>query len=203
MELEELKNAWGALDNRLKESKSLEESIILEIIYMKTDKSINQLRRVEIAGVVVIALLIPFILYYFHLHGGVLITWDILMIFGAIVGVIGLLGSLYKINELMRVDTSKEVSGNIYHINRFNIFIKYEKIVMSAIVPIFIILMFTINVQWHVPIYHWIFTAGALILTLFCTYWVYKGFYGRKIESIQRSLSEIRELKKIDEPDDE
>ena len=70
MELEELKSAWAELDNRLKENKSMNKTLIMEMAKNKADKLIGKLINWEIFSVVVLILGIPLIIWIYPWHNG-------------------------------------------------------------------------------------------------------------------------------------
>ena len=196
MELDNLKEAWIALDNRLKKDEELKESIILEMIQTKANKLINKLMNWEVFGAVIALLTTPFSVIMFNLFGGKFPMWDILVLFVIIVGIVLFIWQLYKICGLMKVDLSRSIRDNTYYMNQYNIRMKREKVIMGFIVgPILAILSVITYASMKASFAFWIFLLFAIIFTTLASFWQYKRLYGKNIDSIIKSLDEIRELK--------
>ena len=196
MELDELKEAWAALDNRLKKNEELNENIILEMMKSKAGKSISKLMNWDIFGASVLLLIVPFFVFAFDKFGGKFIMWDILIISSVIYCIIFFPWYLYKIYGLMKIDFSKNIHDNIYYMNRYNIQIKRERnltyyIVMPVLGVIGILTYGTMKAT--LPL--WIFLICVYILGTSLSFWSYKRLYDKNIETILKSLEEIRELK--------
>ncbi len=196
MELNDMKAAWTALDNRLKKNEEFKETIILEMIQTKAGKSMSKLINLDLFGAIVLILIIPFGAFFFDQFRGKFWAWDILVIFSLIVSFLGFIWQVYKIYGLMKVDFSKKIGDNIYYMNRYNIQIKRETIFQYLIlIPIFVILAVLTYATMKAPFYLWIFLVCMFVVATLFSYWSYKRIYGKNIESIIKSLSEIKELK--------
>ena len=199
MELDELKEAWTALDNRLKRNKELNESIILDMMKSKAWKTVNRFIVYEIIGVVVVLLIIPFCIWALYMFRGMYLymAYDILMYFVIMFCFVYTFWSTFKLNGLMKIDLSKDVGNNILYVNRYNIQLKKEKNFMNWFgIPVLCILMiFThTSTKTKLPLWVWTFMICALITGVLLNYWIYKK-YEKSIDSILKSLDEIRELK--------
>jgi len=194
MELDELKNAWIALDNRLKRNEKLKENIILEMIRSKAGKLINRFIILEIISLVIILLVIPVIIFWLDNRGGKYITADVVMYLGLIICIIYPFWGVYKIRGLMKIDLSKNVSNNIFYINRYNIQYKREFKSLYFIGPVFVILIVLYYAAMKVTLPLWTLLTCSFIAMIFILYWTYK-FFNKRIESVLKSLDEIKELK--------
>ena len=196
MKLDDLKEAWTALDNRLKRTEQLKETIILEMIQTKANKLINKLLNWEVFGAIVLLLITPFSIIMLDLFGGRFPMWDILMLSVIIVCIALFIWQLYKIRGFMKVDLSKNIRDNIYYMNQYNIRTKREMMIMSFILgPIMAILGILTYASMKASFSLWIFLLFAIILATLASFWQYKRLYGKNIDSILKSLDEIRELK--------
>ena len=196
MELEELKEAWAALDNRLKRNEELKESIILEMIESKAGTSINRLVNWDIFGVSVSLLAIPFSVFMYDKFGGKFLMWDILIIVCVIHCVVFIPWCVYKIYELMKIDFSKKIHDNIYYMNRYNVQVKREKRITYYIsMPVLGIIGILTYGTMKASLPWWIFLTCIYVLGILSCYWINKRVYAKNIESILKSLDEIRELK--------
>ena len=199
MELEELKNAWVELDNRLKENRSMNKTIIMKMAQNKAEKSIGRLINWEIIGVVVLILVIAFIFYISQRFSSKIIVRDIALIYVVIFCCACTVWYIYKLSGLMKIDFSKKISDNIYYTNRYNIQIKREKFAMTAVFgPIFAILLILYYAVMKVNMQLWVFLICMLFLTTLITYWSYKRLYEKNINSILKSMDEIKQLEEIE-----
>ncbi len=194
MELEELKKAWAALDDRLKKSESLKETVISEMIQSKAGKSINRLMNLEVLNIVVILIIIPFIVFSLERRGGKFPVWDVLMIFCAVLCLIIFIWELYKIHGLMKIDFSKDIRDTIYYVNQYNVKIQREYISVYIIGPVLGILGILTYAEAKATISLWVFLTCILILAAFMIYYSRKSF-DKKIKSIMKSLNELKELR--------
>ena len=194
MELEELKSAWAELDSRLKENKSMSKTIIMEMTKNKANKIISLFINMERLAVIVLLLLIPFILFSYHLYGGKRIMWDVLMIYSAIICVIYPIWGMYKLSKLTKVDFSKAISDNIRYTNLYNLFAKKEIMVVTVFLgPSLIILGILTYAEARANLYLWIFLVCMSLTAILVCHWSYKN-YNKDIASILNSLNEIKQL---------
>ncbi len=196
MELEELKNSWAALDNRLKENNSLNETIILKMVQGKAEKSINRLLGLEIIGTIIVILIIPFITYSIETNQDkMLFFWNLLMIASGTLCILSIIWGIYKISILSKIDFSKEISATIYHFNKYWILLKWE---FFAIIYIFIPILFTLAVltyaEENASFSLWMFLSCMFLLLIFIL-WYSKKKHKKIHAAIVASLNEIKELK--------
>jgi len=193
MELEELKVAWSALDNRLKKNEELKESIILEMMQSKAGRLVDRFISLEIFGVIMMLLIGPLCIFLLDRFKGIV---NIYIIFTAIICFVYSFWGVIKIHGLMKFDISKDVSNNIYYVNRYNHQInRYEKkFYWCFLVPAIVIFLVLSFASMKVTLSRWFLMICALIAGILFSYWSYKR-YNKNIDSILRSLDEIRELK--------
>ena len=195
MELEELKNAWTELDNQLKENKSMNKTIVMKMAQSKADKIIGRLINWEIISVVILILIIPLAYYASQWFVGKHMLSYFVMLFAIGYCCIGTVWYIYKISGLMKIDFSKAISDNICYTNRYNIQIKREKFATYVIIgPGAAILLILSYAELKVNTQLWIFLVCLLLLTTLITYWGYKRLYEKNINSILKSLNEIKQL---------
>ena len=195
MELEEMKNTWNLLNRRLDEDKLLKESLIREMIQRKPDKVVNKLINYDIFSVVTLLLLIPLMVYCYFRFGGKFVTWDIYIIYGILICLSGIAWYAFKIQTMMKVDLSKQINENIYHINRYNICVRREKLFANFVFgPVFVFLAICMFIEMKARFDLWVFLICMVALASLTTYWTYKRIYDKNITSILRSFNEIKEL---------
>ena len=198
MDLDNLKEAWAALDNRLKRNEELKESIILEMMRSKANKLVNRFITFEVISVVVLLFFIPLCVFMLerlwenNLKGSIM---SITVFFGGVFCLLCSLWGMYKIYGLMKFDLSKNVGNNIYCVNRYNLQIKREKkFSMCFLIPTIVILTVLSYASGNVSLYLWTFLICALTGGIMVSFFTYKK-YDKDIDSILKSLDEIRELK--------
>jgi hypothetical protein len=196
MEIEDLKTTWASFDERLKKQEVLKESLIKEMIYKKTNKSLNILLCAELPDIPLFLLILPFIVYVYEKTGGKHLMWDCLFIFAGVICAALLPFIIYKAYVLTKIDLSDSIKNNLFYINKFNVLIKKEKVFFSFfLIPailIFVVLsLYEAKVNTFVI---WVSTGCLLIFTVLVAYWVYKKIYDKHIQSIQKSLETLKEL---------
>ena len=194
MELEELKNTWAELDNRLKENKLMNKTIIMEMAQSKADKIISRFIYGERIAIIVLILLLPFILFAFHRYGSKRIMWDMLMIYSAVICAIYPIWSMYKLSKLTKIDFSKAISDNIRYTNLYNLFAKWEIMVANVfLVPSLVILQILTYAEARASIYLWVFLICSFVIVILIVYWSYKE-YNKNMASVLKSMNEIKAL---------
>ena len=196
MELDNLKEAWAALDNRLKRNEELKESIILEMMRSKASKLVNRFITFEVISVVVLLFAIPVAVFALERLRDSYSQIGIIMLFFLVaVCFFGAFWDMYKIFGLMKFDLSKNVGNNIYCVNRYNLQIKREKkFFWYFLLPAIVILAVLSYVSMKASLHMWVTLICALAGGTLISFFTYKR-YDKNIDSILKSLDEIKELK--------
>ncbi|MCL1937882.1 MAG: hypothetical protein FWF52_05755 [Candidatus Azobacteroides sp.] len=198
MDLEELKNTWMALDEQLKKNEVLNKQIVREMLYKKSNKSLNWLVNMEFMGTILLLFTIPlcFWLYNAPIYKNITAP-KILFLVAIIFAILGVIWYFYKILKyLLRIDFSMNIKDNIQSVNEYAILIKKEKFVSYFIViPVLSLLGIWGYYELHANLLLWILLTVALIFATLMTYWLYKKIYDANIQSIKKSLEELEELK--------
>jgi hypothetical protein len=195
MELDELKEAWTALDNRLKRNEELKEGIILEIVKTKAGKSVNRFIFWEMFSVVVLILCIPLCIFEFNINGGRNWAVDIALLFAVAVCFVYPFWGIFKTHGLMKFDLLKDVGNNLFCMNRYRIQLNREKKVLYYFIgPVFVVLGLFSYAVANAKFQWWTLLICVFIVAGLVCYWSYK-YYNKNIDSILKSLDEIRELK--------
>jgi hypothetical protein len=193
MELDEMKIAWIALDERLKKNEELNEKVIKEMLMQKSTKSLKKLANYEIFGMILTLLIMPFIIYMLSLAK----TITLKTIFYSALGmlVLATISQLYKIVLISKINIQKEIKENIKFVQRYNIYIKRETFVSVIVASLFLIacIVALLLLGYKEP---WRWTA--VIISIFGIwplgmYWQYK-VYKANIQSVLESLDELKEL---------
>jgi len=195
MELENLKEAWIALDNSLKRNEKLSEKIILAEMRSKAGKKVNRFIALEMFSFVVLLLMIPFCIWLFNLVRGKFWALEVYFIYAGVICLIYAFWDAYKLHGLIKFDVIKNVSDNILCMNRYNIQIVQEiKILKYFVGPIFVILAVVVYADLKATLFHWSILICTLIIVTFVNHWIFKK-YDKSIGSVVRSMEEINELK--------
>lgn len=208
MELEEIKNAWLSVDERLKKQEMLNANLIKEMAYKKTSKSLNTLQRSEFMAFPIMLATIPLMVWAYGYFGGKFIMWDILTISSLIFLVAYLPFLVWKAHYLMKMDLDGNLKNNLQYINKFAIFVKKEKVAACFYIPVFTIIifamlteitMFTVEkigvekgMKFLAPVI--VFTVCVSICTILFTIWSYKKIYDKNIKAIRDNLAELKEM---------
>ncbi|GHT34746.1 hypothetical protein FACS189434_11430 [Bacteroidia bacterium] len=193
MELEELKNVWTSLDERLNKQEILKEFVIKEMIYSKSNKSVSKLLNWDLFGTIVLLLMIPVLIfiYQFQIQLPLKMSFFYTML---VICACGLIGGVFRINYLMRMDFTKSVAHNSLYINKYKKLVQKEKILS---VPVILVCCFFPIYQYatlHVSAWLWAFLICVLVSGIIFTYFSYKRIYDNNIGSILKSLEELKEL---------
>ena len=195
MELEQMKTQWEMLDCKLSESNRINGMIVKKMIEQRANKGVSKLFTLELTGVIVLAILLPFMFFWLKYTPNS--TWArIAMYYAIIIFGIGFITQSFKVFLLSRIDLMRSVSKNISTLNHYVIFIKKEKIVSIILVSVFFLLFILLmsNFKYIEP---WrcvaIISIFALAPVLFV--WSDKKLYKSNINAIRQSLDELKELK--------
>jgi VIT1/CCC1 family predicted Fe2+/Mn2+ transporter len=194
MELDELKNAWASLDNRLNKQENLKASIIKEMLISKSNKSLNQMINYNYFGIILclggIFLIVWRILAY---HWSVFMTSILLfvtafLVFGMIVGI-------YYVINLLKIDFALSVRHNISVIQHYKIVAKRNFILSYIVGAIILIIGILVGISLqNMETWRWCVVAGAVSIGIVGAWWEYKQMYRKNVDSILKSLEELKEL---------
>jgi hypothetical protein len=194
MELDELKNAWTSLDERLGKQEVLKEFVIKEMIYSKSNKSVSKLLNFDLFSIMVLLLVIPVLIFIYQSR--LQIPEKSLFLYSMLViGVYGLIGGAFHLNCLMRINFTKGVAYNSLYINKYKKMVQKEKIIT---VPVILVVSFFCIYQYavlHASAWLWAFLICGLVSGIIFTYFSFKRIYDNNIHAIQSSLEELKELK--------
>ncbi|MDR1416088.1 MAG: hypothetical protein LBJ57_01555 [Prevotellaceae bacterium] len=192
MELEDLKSMWTSVDERLKKQELLKESIIRKMMREKSSKSLDRLRGFEALGAAVSLFVIPLIIYLnyftrFHMHQSVIYIV-------VAVCVIVMVWQIVKVGLLQKMDFMKSINSNLLQVNRYNVWIKRERIILLLTIPVILCLPIWLFVNIHaVKALQWVIFVCGTIFGALAGYYLY-NFYNRHIDSIRQSLEDLKEL---------
>ena len=195
MELDQIRENWSLLDSRLKKAEGLNNRIIKEMLLQKSGKSLNKLFSLELAGIAICLLMTPFLFFMFSLLPHTTL-YIVLKYYGLVFICLSFTFQLHKISLLRQINLQENIIQNIKFLQRYNIFIGREKIIMIITTYLLMCMIAIILLSFkNVEIWRWIviiFTVIGVIPLL--VYWQYGRFYKSHIRSIRDSLEELNDL---------
>ena len=191
-ELDEMKSAWLALNDRLKRSESLNERLIKEMLLEKSKKSVSKLTNLDFTGIIMMLLCITIFL--------LISTYSGLWLFIAVgLTSINMVVFAWKFILLLNVDVSKNLSHGIERIQKYSLLVKYEKLFDFIVKPIWIYLIIMPLLSHPNPsLFRIIFYAVMVIFVFILPFSKYKRIYA-DIQSVQETFGELKELKELKE----
>lgn len=203
MELDELRNRWSSLDERLKKQEALKENIIKKMMYEKAGKSQSKLLNYGIFGTVLYvgtAILLIYILLWMRFSPNpeyvskTLFMQILLLVFivGFIISVTFQIKNLILLNK---INYSNPMKINIEYAEQYRIRSrKLTMVIYAVFVPLFAILLIAMGSLGIFGMKHWTFILFLIIAASVYSIWEYKKFYMKNIQIIQESLNELKEL---------
>jgi len=196
MELSELKNTWTVLEEQLKKNEMLNKQIVQEVLYKKSNKSLNRLINVDFIGLIVMLLAIPACIWLYNIPGmGNVLSIKVFSVAMTIICALGAIWYVYKLKYALKIDFSKNVRENMCCINKYTILLKKEKLATYfGLVPIVTLLGAFCYYELKASFSLWVFLIVAITFAVVAEYWLYKRYYDTNIQSIKKSLEEMKEL---------
>jgi hypothetical protein len=196
MELSELKNTWTILEEQLKKNEMLNKQMVQKMLYKKSNKSLNRLINIDFFGLVLMLLLIPVCIWLYNIPKlENIISLKIFSVAMTIICILAAIWYVYKLKYAMKIDFSKNVKDNMYCMNKYTILLKKEKLATYfVLLPIVTLLGAFCYYELKASFSLWIFLIIAIISAIVGEYWLYKRYYDTNIQTIKKSLDEMKEL---------
>ena len=193
MDLENLKSEWSAMNDRMEKQEILKEKMFCQILNTKSDKSLNRLVAYEVVSLIFSVLFIPVLLWMFN---NTRIEFVKTVIIGAIV-ILAICVIWYgiKVFVLLKIDFTKTLKNNSFYINKYAVYIKYEKLIgYYFLIPLIMIVCTFYYAKLHASLFLWVLMSCGFIAAILFTIYFYR-LYNKNISTIQQNLEELRELK--------
>jgi hypothetical protein len=198
MELDELKNTWMVLDEQLKKNELLNKRLVQEMLSNKSNRSLNKIINTELIGIIILLLVSPIWIWLLNYrpYESFLFT-KILSITGIVVTIFGIIWGIYTLKKyLLKIDFSNCIKENLQYVNKYDIYYRKGKMLnYYIIIPVLFLLGILVYYELKANLFLWVFLVVAYIIGIVITYWMYKKVYDSNIQSIQKSLEELEELK--------
>jgi hypothetical protein len=192
MNLENLKSEWSAMNDRMEKREILEEKMFCQMLNAKSDKSLNRLVAYEVAGLIFGVLFVPVLFYCFN---SIELGFERTVIIGAIVFLaICVIWIGIKIFALSKIDFSKSLKNNLFYVNKFAIYIKYERLIgYYFVIPLAGLICVIHYTKIHASLFWWVLMSCFLTTMIIFVIFFYR-LYSKNISTIQQNLEELREL---------
>ena len=196
MELQELKNQWTSVDERLKKQEVLNTQMVEKILKDKSKGALSKLKNMEKLEVVVLFFVTYFAIWLLNsnLHSDLFFR-EITLIVGIAVGFIGIvLGCYALMRYLAKIDFSKNIKDNSLFMSRYSIFYRKKKMAnYFIIIPVMFLLLALFIYERGAYLHFWIIFIVGLLIAIGGSMRTYR-VYEKKIQTIKEGLAELSEL---------
>ena len=197
MNLENLKSEWSTMNDRMDKQEILKEKMFCQILNTKSDKSLNRLLAYEVVSLIISILFIP-VSFYFLIkipNNGTGTEYARIVLIGAItLLVICVFWYGIKVFVLSKIDFTKPLKHNSFCINKYAIYIKYEKSIgYYYFLPLVVVSCTVFYVKMHASLLLWVFMSCVFIAIILFVIYFYR-LYNKNISTIRQNLEELREL---------
>jgi hypothetical protein len=193
MNLENLKSEWSAMNDRMEKQEIFKQKIFCQMLNTKSDKSLGRLVAYEVIMLILTILFIPFLLYIFNTIGMEFVR--MIAVVAIVCMAINMVWQGIKICVLSKIDFSKTLKNNLLNINKYAVYIKYEKLIgYYFVIPLVTVACMFHYVQIRASMYWWILMSCMFIAAILFVIYFYR-LYGKNISTIQQNLEELQELK--------
>ena len=197
MNLENLKSEWSAMNDRMERQEIFKEKVYCQMLNTKSDKSLNRLVAYEVVSLIISILFIPVSFYMLTKipDNGTGTEFVRVVLIGAIILLaICVIWYGIKVLVLSKIDFTKPLKDNSFCINKYAIYIKYEKLIgYYFLIPFLAVSCTFFYAKMHVSLLLWVFMSCVFIAMIFFVIYFYR-LYNKNISTIQQNLDELREL---------
>lgn len=190
MELDEIKNAWNDLNNRLEKTEKLNQKIITEMLTNKQKSAKQKLMKYELTFFI---LSIIFIFYSAFIYIAGFFNGPVSMLFG-IVFAVSAIWQAYKMYLLkqMKIET-ENVTSLIQKATQFKVLTRMRTMVGMILMIPFFILLFRFEEKLHsTPMIIAVCVGGIIGLTIGL------NFFFKNLRDIDALIKSYKDTKEID-----
>ena len=196
MELQELKNQWTSVDEKLKKQEVLNTRMVEEVLKKKSKGALSWLmyrekRDITIAFVMILLA----VLFLNNDFVSIFVFLPLLVIAGIAIYFTEIIcGSYVLIKYLTKIDFSKNIHDNSLFIVKYKNFTrKYKMVEYIIFIPVTFLLLALFLYESNAGILWWVFSFVVLLMVTSFTVWFYKATE-KDIKTIKESLAELNEL---------
>lgn len=200
MELNELKNIWQELDQKIEKNNILNDKVIKDMLQTKGNKSISKLMAFEVLSLILLVAMIPvflFLLAFFQnatSHLNYTIVFIKLMIIFCVLAVVWYGVKIYFLNK---IEMRRSIKDNIYNITRYKLLLKREIQISFILYPIILGVCIYHFYTVKATVLLWVLLICLWLVVLVFVIWFYKKVTQKHIKSINQSLDELKDLEEI------
>jgi MFS family permease len=166
----------------------------LSSLATKSEKSLSKVINYNFLGTIVGLVGLSLLVWHATSH-----YWGIfmksLLIFAIAFVIMLIVAEIYYLIKLLKIDFSKSVIHNIDAFQHYNVVNKRMLLISYLGVAIILISVVIYAISaYNLAAWHWFVIAGTLVVGVAAAWWEYKQMYRKNIDSILRSLEELKEL---------
>ena len=194
MELEELKNTWNLINNRMMQKEVMEAAIIKEMLVAKSDKAFSRMTNYDYFSVIVCMGVIGLLTWQMNrIYFGPFKTGIFLLAIAFLI--VSALRSIKNLLILHKINFSNPISDNIRLVQNYNIIVKRTRILnYSAAIIIVALAIIACLLSPNMEVWRWVAIAVSIGIGIVGAWWEYRHMYRKNIDSILESLNELKEL---------
>ena len=194
MELEELKNTWNLINNRMMQKEGMEAAIIKEMLVAKSDKAFSRMTNYDYFSVIVCMGVIGLLTWQMNrIYFGPFKTGIFLLAIAFLI--VSALRSIKNLLILHKINFSNPISDNIRLVQNYNIIVKRTRILNnSAAIVIVALAIIACLLSPNMEVWRWVAIAVSIVIGIVGAWWEYRHMYRKNIDSILKSLNELKEL---------
>ena len=200
MELQELKNRWTSVDEKLKKQEVLNTRMLEEVLKKKSGGALSRLINKGIVESVVLFLIIFLGIWSLNSNTiSILPLTTIAVIAGIVACLTDIVLNCYALMKyLTKIDVSKNIKDNSLYVNKLNTFYRrWKKVDYFIFIPVASILvalfLYEFSTVLNAGIRLWMFSTMILLMVIGYIIWIYKASE-KNIQTIKESLAELNEL---------
>ena len=196
MELQELKNRWISVDERLKKQEVLNTRMVEEMLKNKSKGALSRLINYEAFTAIVLLAVIPLCIWGVSVRFADAFFPKILMTTMIAICVIGLILTCYALRTyLAKIDFSGNIKNNMQYVNKYSVFYRKMKIAnYFIIIPVMSLFGILSYYEFNVTFHLWALLVVGLLVAIGGSVWTYKAIYEKNIQTIKESLAKLSEL---------
>lgn len=196
MELEDMKKAWTDLDARLSKQELFNENMIHDRMADRSQRLVNKLLNLDLLGALVMVVALPFVVWLSSVYYlGSLPFVGVFLKGCLVISIAVMIGQVVKVSILLGVNISGSVKNGIRRIARYDLYMHYEKMVMTILIPLLILMVVISYAKLGATLWAWSFMICLNVVVVLATIYSYKKVYDKNIVAIKRSLGELRDLR--------
>lgn len=191
-----MKKAWTDLDARLSKQELFNENMIHDRMADRSQRLVNKLLNLDLLGALVMVVALPFVVWLSSVYYlGSLPFVGVFLKGCLVISIAVMIGQVVKVSILLGVNISGSVKNGIRRIARYDLYMHYEKMVMTILIPLLILMVVISYAKLGATLWAWSFMICLNVVVVLATIYSYKKVYDKNIVAIKRSLGELRDLR--------